>query len=299
MSLKLLLPTLGQQQTLCLQFGGGTTPMEITRTPLTMRHTSTNVWKYLCWKVRDDDSQHALVFTVLDILLYCNTLPHFYVHTLFQHSHETRAGTAGSWSMAADRGPEYPFPTHKNTCLNVCHCVLYVCTFHNYCISGWMFAISARAVHLCPTRERWKKLQVWPLRICVPPSPSLPSSSALVPPPSLLSSPSPALMITSITTGLAWNSWTIGFVRPVACVSANGKWKMSMGKAMRLRVRTLFLPGSIILGVWKPLLWYMLMLNDCFAGVVRPGSEVLDILIHEKQPKRTLNKNTGQIAIQW
>ena len=33
------------------------------------------------------------------------------------------------------------------------------------------------------------------------------------------------------------------------------------------------------------------------AGVTRPGSEVLDILIHEKQPKRTLDKNTGQSVI--
>ena len=32
-------------------------------------------------------------------------------------------------------------------------------------------------------------------------------------------------------------------------------------------------------------------------GVLRPGSEVLDILLHEKQRKRTLNKNTGQRAI--
>ena len=29
-------------------------------------------------------------------------------------------------------------------------------------------------------------------------------------------------------------------------------------------------------------------------GVSRPGSEVLDILLHEKQPQKTLNKNTGQ-----
>ena len=33
------------------------------------------------------------------------------------------------------------------------------------------------------------------------------------------------------------------------------------------------------------------------AGITRPGSEVLDILIHEKQPKRTLDKNTGKSVI--